>query len=624
MNIVTKYIFSLKDDIKSTDQIVADEDFIDSLVQKITHTGLNVQEIEIIKKIILTYTGLHNNIKHGNIKGKEFEDFLKSLNIVSKKEAPIKEEISPSDPSNEENSTENNSNGDDINIDDNSKSNESTSNESPNKEKPSRKKKRGGKKKGEGKRNLSEFINSAPIITHPFSSDFIETFACPCCATKDSNYKIDPSTNIFFRRITPIAPEIHVREKIRCHSCGVTLVARASEEVESRVGSFLPSAVTFSILMRYQFGFPFYRMERMLDYLNPNIDFSDATQWGFTEKIAQELEPLLDCLHREAANAQWLGVDDCWARVVSLKKEIEKELESAENKNAVRTGIETTTFVAQTFSGHGIQFYMTGRNHQSENRAKIIELRTNPEPLITMSDATNKARVKTVSPSGSKIIATHCIEHLRTYYEKIAKDYPDECNHFLAQIKLIYINDNFCKEQGFNPLARLVFHQNNSKKIMDNLYDWTINEIKNNSFAEPNGDYSRALNYARKFWKEFTEFLRVPGVKLDNNSVERGTKTPVLQRNNSRKYLTKNGAHVGDLFMSILSTAILNKINCVEYLEFCITHRNILKEDPELFLPWNYLETKKEIEEERKLERPYKIASQRNSFDPIEELFAVQ
>jgi hypothetical protein len=376
--------------------------------------------------------------------------------------------------------------------------------------------------------------------------------------------------------------------------------------------------------MRYQFGFPFYRMERMLDYLNPNIDFSDATQWGFTEKIAQELEPLLDCLHREAANAQWLGVDDCWARVISLKKEIEMELESAENKDAVRTGIETTTFVAQTFSGHGIQLYMTGRNHQSENRAQIIELRTNPEPLITMSDATNKARVKTVSPSGSKIIETHCIEHLRTYYEKIAKDYPDECGYFLAQIKIIYINDNFCKEQEFNSLARLAFHQNHSQKIMDNLYTWIINEIKNNPFAERNGNYFRALNYARKFFPEFTEFLRFPAVKLDNNSVERGTKTPVLQRNNSRKYLTVIGAHVGDLFMSIMSTAILNKINCAEYLEFCITHRNILKEDPELFLPWNYLETKKEIEEERKLERPYKIASQRKSFDPQDELFITQ
>jgi transposase len=159
---------------------------------------------------------------------------------------------------------------------------------------------------------------------------------------------------------------------------------------------------------------------------------------------------------------------------------------------------------------------------------------------------------------------------------------------------------------------------------MDSLYTWIINEIKNNSFAERNGNYFRALNYTRKFFPEFTEFLRIPGVKLDNNSVERGTKTPVLQRNNSRKYLTRNGAHVGDLFMSIMSTAILNKINCVEYLEFCITHRNILKEDPELFLPWNYLGTKKEIEEERKLERPYKIASQRNAFDPQDELFVTQ
>lgn len=621
MNVLTKYIFSLKDDIKSTDHIVANEDFVDILMQKLADKSLSAHEVEIIKKIITNYTVLHNNIKHGNIKGKEYEDLLKSLN---KKESPIREEISPSSSSNEDDFTKNKVDDIDTSVDNESKNNESTLDESKNNEKPSRKKKRGGKRKGEGKRNLSEFVDSAPIITHTFPSNFIDTFSCPCCAAKDSSYKIDPSTNVFFRRITPIAPEIHVREKLRCHSCGVTLAARASEEVESKVGCFLPSAVTFSILMRYQYGFPFYRMERMLDNLDPNIDFSDATQWDFTQKMAQELEPLLDCLHREAANAQWLGVDDSWARVVSLKKEIELELKTTENKNGVRTGIETTTFVAQTFSGHSIQFYMTGRNHQSENRAQIIELRRNPEPLITMSDATNKARVKTVSPNGSKIIETHCIEHLRTYYEKIAADYPAESRYFLEQIKIIYINDEICKEQEFNPLARLAFHQTHSKKIMDNLYTWIGNEIKNNPFAERNGNYFRALNYGYKFWNEFTEFLRVPGVKLDNNSVERGTKTPVLQRNNSKKYLTENGAYVGDLFMSIMSTAILNKINSFEYLEFCITHRNLLKEDPELFLPWNYLETKKEIDEERKIERPYKIASQRNAFDLQDELFATQ
>jgi len=623
MAIKESFLFSIKNDIESTDMHISDEEYMLDIMNKFNKNELNPIEKEILKKIIFNYSSIFNNLKSGSITAKELDKIIKGIKNSehSKENQILQEELNTPLPDFQIDSSSKENNSESILP---SSENDEPSNKPSSTEKPSRKKKRGGKRKGEGKRNLSEFIDSAPIITHPFPSNFIDTFSCPCCAANDSSYKIDPSTNVFFRRITPIAPEIHVREKLRCHSCGVTLIARAPEEVENKVGCFLPSAVTFSILMRYQYGFPFYRMERFLDNLDQNIDFSDATQWDFTEKIAQELEPLLDCLHREAANAQWLGVDDCWARVVSLKKEIKIELDTAENKKSVRTGIETTTFVAQTFSGHGIQIYMTGRNHQSENRAKIIELRTNPEPLITMSDATNKARVKTVSPSGSKIIETHCIEHLRKYYEKIAENYPDECKYFLDQIKLIYIHDNFCNEQEFNPLARLVFHQNQSQKIMDDLHAWIVNEIKNNLFAEPNGDYSRALNYARKFWKEFTEFLRVPGVKLDNNSVERGTKTPVLQRNNSRKYLTVKGAFVGDLVMSITSTAILNKINPVEYLEFCITHRNILKEDPELFLPWNYLETKKEIEEQRRKEPPYKIASQRNSFDSQEELFAVQ
>lgn len=597
-----KYIFSIKDDIDQTDKPLADEDFMKEFIEKVNVMNISQTEKEFLKRVLRSQMMIHGGLKSGIIKPHHLLDIFKD---VKKPKELDSEESNNSLPKSSETLVE--------------KSESKLDNLEE--EKKTRKKNRGGKRKGEGKRNFSAFVDSSEIIHHVFPSNFEENFSCPCCGEFESTYKINPSTNVFFRCVTPIVSEIHVKEKIRCSSCSVTLVVKASDEVENKIGSFLPSAATFSILMRYQYGFPYYRMERMIENLNSNLDFSDSTQWDFTQKIALEIEPLLDLLHREAANARWLGVDDSWSRVVSLSKEIKDELENSTNKKEVRTGIETTTFVAETFSGHSIQFYMTGRNHQSENRAAIIELRTNPEPLITMSDATNKAKIKVTSPSGSQIIETHCIEHLRTYFEKIEKDYPLEAKYFLNEIKKIYIHDNECKKQKFNSLARLSFHQTNSREIMDNLFAWIDHEIKNNPFAEPNGSYFRALNYAKKFWKEFTQFLNVSGVKLDNNEVERGTKNPVLQRNNSKKYLTQNGANVGDLFMSLLSTATLNKINTSEYLEFCITYRKILKEDPELFLPWNYLETKKEIEEQSKLAPPYKIASQKNSYDPQEELF---
>jgi hypothetical protein len=54
-----------------------------------------------------------------------------------------------------------------------------------------------------------------------------------------------------------------------------------------------------------------------------------------------------------------------------------------------------------------------------------------------------------------------------------------------------------------------------------------------------------------------TQLLRVPGAPLDNNVCERALKKAIRHRNNSLFYRTERGAHVGDMFMSLIHTAEL-------------------------------------------------------------------
>lgn len=46
----------------------------------------------------------------------------------------------------------------------------------------------------------------------------------------------------------------------------------------------------------------------------------------------------------------------------------------------------------------------------------------------------------------------------------------------------------------------------------------------------------------KRHWKELTLFLRVPGVPLDSNAVERALKKAILHRKASLFYKTANGA----------------------------------------------------------------------------------
>ena len=91
-----------------------------------------------------------------------------------------------------------------------------------------------------------------------------------------------------------------------------------------------------------------------------------------------------------------------------------------------------------------------------------------------------------------------------------------------------------------------------------------------------------------RHWHKLTLFLRVPGAPLDNNICERALKKAILHRKNALFYKTENGAHVGDLFMSLIHTCEFCEANPFDYLTELQRHADELAADPERWMPWNY------------------------------------
>jgi transposase len=91
-----------------------------------------------------------------------------------------------------------------------------------------------------------------------------------------------------------------------------------------------------------------------------------------------------------------------------------------------------------------------------------------------------------------------------------------------------------------------------------------------------------------KHWDRLTLFLRQPGAPLDNNVCERALKKAILHRKNALFYKTRNGARVGDLFMSLIYTCQLNQANPFDYLTRLQRQADSVAAHPELWLPWNY------------------------------------
>jgi len=142
---------------------------------------------------------------------------------------------------------------------------------------------------------------------------------------------------------------------------------------------------------------------------------------------------------------------------------------------------------------------------------------------------------------------------------------PEELAALLERVKdgledKDYKNDQVAKDRKLSAQKRLVYHQTHSQPLMDELKDW----------------------------QPLTLFLRVPNAPLDNNLCEQVLKRAILHRKNSLFYKTQRGAYVGDLFMSLIHTCSLAKVNPFDSLTTLQEYALQVRKNPQNWMPWNY------------------------------------
>ena len=151
----------------------------------------------------------------------------------------------------------------------------------------------------------------------------------------------------------------------------------------------------------------------------------------------------------------------------------------------------------------------------------------------------------------------------------------------------VYKNDKIAKEKKMTPLTRLRYHKAHSGPPMKQLHKWMTDQMDSRK-VEPNSAIGKAISYMLKHWAPLTLFLRVRGAPLDNNLCEQALKRAILHRKNSLFYKTLHGAQVGDIFMSLIHTCKLAKVNPFDYLVELQKHAKDLLKNPQIWLPWNY------------------------------------
>jgi transposase len=431
---------------------------------------------------------------------------------------------------------------------------------------------------GHGRNGAAAYTGATQItVAHP---DLHGGQACPGCTGGKLYAQSEPAKLVRITGMAPLSATLYACERLRCHLCGEVYTAPAPAGVGSE--KYDATATSMVGLLKYGAGLPFNRIEKLQDGMH--IPLPAATQWDLVQAAAKTLTPAHAELLNQAAQAPVLYNDDTTMKVLQLSR-AQRAAALADDGKGERTGIFTSGIVA-TDAGRQIALFFTGVRHAGENLSAVLARRSSDLPApIQMCDGLSRN-----VPSEFDTVLASCIAHARRRYVELTESFPEQVRFVLETLREVYISDARARHQSLNPEQRLQLHQDESAPRMAALEQWMQTQFEER-IIEPNSALGAAILYMQKRWSELTLFLRVAGTPLDNNVCERALKKTILHRKNALFYRTLAGAHVGDVFMSLIHTAELNHIAPFEYLVALQQNAAQVAAHPAAWMPWNFQTT---------------------------------
>ncbi len=435
---------------------------------------------------------------------------------------------------------------------------------------------------GHGRNAAAAYTGAQQVtVMHP---QLHATQSCPGCTSGKLYPQSEPSKLVRITGMAPLTATVYACERLRCNLCGEVYTAAAPEGVGDE--KYDATASSMVALLKYGTGLPFNRIETL--QAGMGIPLPAATQWDLVHADARKAAPAHEELISQAAQSRVVYNDDTTMKVLQLTK-AQRAAALADDVKGERTGTFTSGIVA-TDAGRKIALFFTGVRHAGENLNAVLARRSaDLPPPIQMADGLSRN-----VPSDFDTILGSCLAHARRKHVELVESFPEQVRFVLDTLREVYITDARARKDSLDPQQRLNLHQEESQPRMEGLEQWMQTQFTER-IIEPNSSLGSAILYMQKRWSQLTLFLRVAGAPLDSNIVERALKKAILHRKTAMFYRTLHGAHVGDVFMSLIYSAELNGVPPFEYLVALQQHADQVRANPADWTPWNYQSALKQL-----------------------------
>ena len=337
-------------------------------------------------------------------------------------------------------------------------------------------------------------------------------------------------------------------QKYRCR-CGIGVRTAAKPVSHIKGGRYSMDFAVDVAVDKYINHLPLDRQRRMMGRAGLEID--TQTLWDQIEALARHLEPSYQALRSYILDADVVGADETWWRLMDGSGSKRWWAWSLTVPGAVWHGIAPSRSAA------------TARGFIGDFEGTLM--------------VDGYKAYETLAADHGRIRLAHCWAHVRRKYFEAERNYP-QCGEALDLLGELFALDHETEDpsllegerRAHAERARLETRNARGRPLLEKLRAWAAVQR-----GLPKSSLRESVEYMLHCWQGLTVFLEDPYVPLDNNRTERALRGLVIGRKNHYGSRSARGTEVAAIFYSLLESAILNDLEPRGFIHYAASRQII-------------------------------------------------